>query len=301
MSGELIKDTCDLSSIQKDSIEFVNDMNYVSELLCPLKASDIRENVIYKEVIHFEYESKSVGCMRAANILLPANYDADKKYPVLYFMHGIFGDEYSMVGDANNKIPQIVSNLAADGVIDNVIVVFPNMYATSDKNLKPGFDAKQIAPYDFFINDLVNDLVPYIESEYSVSDNRQDRGIIGFSMGGRETLYIGLNCSDLFAYIGAIAPAPGLTPSKDWAMEHKGQLAEENLRFSDDKCLPSLLMICCGTKDSVVGEFPKTYHEIMNRNKVEHLWYEVPDADHDSNAIKSGLYNFLIRWRKYKG
>jgi hypothetical protein len=55
-------------------------------------------------------------------------------------------------------------------------------------------------------------------------------------------------------------------------------------------------MICCGTRDGVVGKFPESYHNIMTTNKVEHLWYEVPGADHDSNAIKSGLYNLLIRW-----
>ena len=54
-------------------------------------------------------------------------------------------------------------------------------------------------------------------------------------------------------------------------------------------------MICCGTKDSVVGKYPLSYHEIFDRNGVSHLWYEFPDADHDSNAIRSGLFNFLIR------
>ena len=55
-------------------------------------------------------------------------------------------------------------------------------------------------------------------------------------------------------------------------------------------------MICCGTKDGVVGKFPESYHNIMTANNVEHLWYEVPGADHDSNAVRSGLYNLLIRW-----
>jgi len=48
----------------------------------------------------------------------------------------------------------------------------------------------------------------------------------------------------------------------------------------------------------VVGKFPLSYHELFEKNNVEHLWYEVPGADHDSNAIRSGIYNFLIRWTK---
>lgn len=52
-------------------------------------------------------------------------------------------------------------------------------------------------------------------------------------------------------------------------------------------------MVCCGTNDSVVGAFPKSYHDIMERNEVNHIWYEVPGADHNSYAIRSGLYNFI--------
>lgn len=55
-------------------------------------------------------------------------------------------------------------------------------------------------------------------------------------------------------------------------------------------------MVCCGTNDSVVGRFPLSYHEIMEKNEVVHLWYEVPGADHNDQAIRSGLYNFILRW-----
>lgn len=244
------------------------------------------------------YYSDTTKCDRKAKVLLPANYDFNKEYPVIYFLHGIFGDENSMIGDNNNRIIEITGNLNADEITDDFILVFPDMYATSDSQLKPGFNEEQIAPYDNFINDLVNNLIPYMGSHYSVLNDRQHRGIIGFSMGGRESLYIGLMRSDLFAYIGAISPAPGLTPSKDWAMQHKGQLAEDELLVRNEEFLPKLMMICCGTKDSVVGNFPKSYHDIMTGNNVEHLWYEVPEADHDSNAIRSGLYNYLIRFGK---
>ena len=115
-------------------------------------------------------------------------------------------------------------------------------------------------------------------------------------MGGRETLFIGLSRPDLFGYIGAIAPAPGLVPGKDSFMTHVGQMQEDEVKYDEDDVLPEFLMVCCGTRDSVVGKFPQSYHEIFERNGVGHLWYEVPGADHDSNAIRSGIYNFLIRW-----
>ena len=301
MSGELLKNTEDLSegissAETSEEAAYCTSMDEVLNVLCPAEISLKRNDAAYGNVTHIEYDSTTTGCKRGANILLPADYDTGKSYPVLYFLHGIFGDENSMINDGNNKIKEIVGNLKADGLIDDIIVVFPNMYASSDPDLTPGFAPEQIAPYDNFINDLTNDLIPYIESNYSAMTDREHRGIIGFSMGGRETLFIGLSRSDLFAYIGAIAPAPGLTPAKDWAMEHAGQLAEDEAIVKNTDYMPELLMICCGTKDSVVGKYPLSYHEIFDRNGVPHLWYEVPDADHDSNAIRSGLFNFLIRW-----
>ena len=249
---------------------------------CPAETAKRVEGREYGSAEHITYFSQTTGLERGANVLLPPDYDPEKQYGVLYFQHGIFGDEYSLLGDTANAIPEILGNLSAQGQAREVIAVFPNMYAASDPQQEPGFTAEAVAPYDNFINELVNDLIPYIESHYCVSARREDRGILGFSMGGRETLYIGINRPDLFGYIGAISPAPGLTPARDWAMTHPGQL----------------LMICCGSRDSVVGQFPSGYHQILERNGVEHLWYEVPEADHDSQAIRSGLYNFMIRWKE---
>lgn len=264
--------------------------------LCPDEVSKSVAGREYGSVEHITYHSETTGLERGANVLLPPGYDSEKQYAVLYFQHGIFGDEYTLTGDVNNAIPQILGNLAAESRAREVIAVFPDMYATSDPELKPGFSQEEVAPYDNFINELTQDLIPCIESRYSVATDRESRGILGFSMGGRETLYIGVNRPDLFGYVGAISPAPGLTPAKDWAMSHPGQLQEEELCFAQGAETPKLLMVCCGTKDSVVGKFPESYHQILENNGVEHLWFEVPGADHDSQAIRSGLYNFMIRW-----
>ena len=293
MNGELIQDTNDL---QNDTTAIEVDMEQVTDTICPTRISMLRSDAAYGKTEHFTYESTTCGRTRGANILLPPGYSQEKQYPVLYFLHGIFGDENSMLGDSNNRIPEIIGNLREDGCIPDIIVVFPNMYASVDPALQPGFTNEQIAPYDNFINDLEKDLIPYVEENYSVMNDREHRGLIGFSMGGRESLFIGTTRSDLFSCAGAISPAPGVTPGKDWAMEHPGQMKEEEFVIRQEEYPLKLLMLCCGTKDSVVGKFPASYHDILINNQVDHLWYEVPDADHDSNAIKSGLYNFLIRW-----
>lgn len=271
--------------IVMDGIEIKKD--------CPIEVYEARGNTDYGVINHHTYHSDTTGLDRGVNVLLPANYDESKEYPVLYLLHGIFGDEYSLSGDTNNKLVEIMGNLQADDAAKEMIVVLPNMYATSDPNQQPAFNSEAVAPYDNFINDLVNDLIPFIEKNYSVLPGRENRAIAGFSMGGRETLFIGLSRPDLFAYVGAIAPAPGLVPGKDWAMNHPGQLQEDELTFAGKDYEPTVLMICCGTQDGTVGKFPESYHNIFERNEVAHIWYEVPGADHDSKAIRSGLYNFV--------
>lgn len=274
------------------------DKTTVTQTTCPSEICIKQMGVEYGTVEHITYQSVTTGLERGVNVLLPANYSEEKKYAVLYFQHGIFGDENSLINDGNNKIKEIVANLVAEGRTKDMIVVFPHMFAKTDPNQQPGFSAEAMIPYDNFINDLVNDLIPLIESKYSVHTDRENRAILGFSMGGRETLFIGLSRPDLFGYIGAIAPAPGLVPGKDHFMTHVGQMQEEEVKFAEGAELPELLMVCCGTKDGVVGKFPESYHNLFDANGVEHLWYEVPGADHDSNAIRSGLYNFLIRWNE---
>ena len=94
---------------------------------------------------------------------------------------------------------------------------------------------------------------------------------------------------------GAIAPAPGLTPGKDWAMTHPGQFATEDELGFQIPDFETFVMICCGDSDRTVGKFPLSYHNIMTKNGIAHDWFEVPAADHDSKAISTGYYNFLLR------
>ncbi len=276
---------------KKDVWEFVLDDSI--EEFCPTAIAEPRDGVTYGEYTHGTYFSKTCGLERGYNILLPAGYSEDKQYPVLYLLHGIFGNEYSFSGDPANRIKEIVGNMTADGIIEETIVVCPNMFASTDPEQQPGFDAESVRPYDNFINDLVNDLMPYIESEYSVLTGRENTYLAGFSMGGRETIYITLKKPELFGYACAISSAPGVVPSSDKFMSHEGQMEESEMKFEEGATVPNKFILCCGTSDSVVGKFPLSYHEILEKNGTDHIWYEIPGADHDNNAIKSGLYNLF--------
>ncbi len=269
------------------SDEYMKNMKI--DTLCPSNILDRRDGVDYGSFQHKTYYSKTTNCVRGFNILLPANYNPQKKYPVLYLLHGIFGDEYSMT---DTGIENIVANHVADGNAKEMIVVLPNMFAAPAGSV-PSFTDEGIKGYDNFVNDLTNDLMPYIESNYSVATGRDNTAIAGFSMGGRETLFIGVTRSDKFGYVGAMCPAPGVTPGRDSMMYHKGQLQESEFNVANHAYDPYVLMIAAGTNDGVVGGFPKSYDEILTRNGQNHIYYEVPGGAHDNTSIRSGLNNFL--------
>ncbi|MBO4421233.1 MAG: esterase family protein [Lachnospiraceae bacterium] len=260
---------------------------------CPASVTTTRKDVTYGAFTHGTYYSETCGMDRGYCILLPADYSTEKKYPVLYLLHGIFGNEYSFSQDASNKIKEIVGNMAADGYIEETIIVCPDMYAKTDPAQKPGFDGESCLPYDNFINDLVNDLMPYIEKEYSVLTGRENTYLAGFSMGGRETLFITLQKPELFGYVCAISAAPGIVATTDKFMTHPGMLEESEVKFAEDAVTPEVFILCCGSRDSVVGQYPKSYHEMLEANGSDHIWYEIPGADHDNDAIKSGLFNLF--------
>ncbi len=261
-------------------------------LLCPSQYLKKRDGAAYGKFNHITYYSDYCKRDRGATVLLPAGYTEEKKYPVVYLLHGIFGDENSFAGDAN--LPVLIGNLVADGLSEEFILVCPAMFAASDDTAQaPGFSAEQMIPYDNFAHDLTQCLIPYIEENYSVIGGREGTYIAGFSMGGRETLYTIITYPDRFRAACAIAPAPGLVPGVDMFMTHEGSYKEEEVKFADGVTIPDKIIICCGTKDSVVGQFPKSYHNLFVKNGIDHIWYEVPNADHDMNAQYSGLYNFL--------
>lgn len=257
-------------------------------IMCPSEYLKKSADVKYSELIRTKYYSTTCEKERNVNILLPADYSEDKEYPVLYFLHGIFGDENSMIGCGPT-----IENMMAKGAAEEMIIVFPYMYASKTQDVCTAIDDTNIAAYDNFVNDLVTDLMPFIKENYSVKEGKENTAIVGFSMGGRESLAIGLLKPDLFGYVGAISPAPGLVPGKDWAIEHPGQFKEEEVKFGDEK--PYLLMICCGDSDKVVGTFPESYHQVFEKNEVDHIWWVIPGSDHGDPAISSGVYNFCGR------
>src|SRR5438093_11551433 len=112
-----------------------------------------------------EYDSTTVGAKRKAQVYTPPGYSKDQKYPVLYLLHGIGGDEkeWTRGGVAN----VILDNLYADKKAASMIVVLPNGRASKDVTAKSGF-GQQGPAFAAFERDLLEDLIPFIEKTYSV-------------------------------------------------------------------------------------------------------------------------------------
>lgn len=243
-----------------------------------------RKDVGYGEIVGIEYYSTTTQCDRKANIILPDGYSEDTTYPVVYLLHGIGGSENEWIREG--KPQEIIGNLIADGEVVPFIAVIPNIRATApETDTSDIYGANNVNAFDNFINDLRDDLMPYMAEHYNIYTDREHTAICGLSMGGMESLSIGFQMLDTFGYIGAFSPAPSLNTAL--------------LNLSGSDYIPYFVMICNGDADEVVHNIPKDYHNVMVMNGVEHVWYEIPGGKHNFGVWNDGLYNFLKRIFKY--
>ncbi len=160
------------------------------------------KNVSHGSMDYVNYFSKSLNYTNNALVYLPPSYykDTQKKYPVFYLISGTTDTEevYYKVGRVN----YILDNLIADGKAKEMIVVLPygNPYKLLPTNPSDGMPATKFGN-DVFSNDLIGDLMPYIEQTYRTINDREHRAIGGFSRGGNQGLYNGLSNLDKFSYL----------------------------------------------------------------------------------------------------
>ncbi len=250
--------------------------------------TDEKSGVQYGTMTRYEYYSTTRARMTGVNVLLPPDYTTDKQYPVLYALHGYWDDESTLLEYSDART--MAGNLMASGEAEEMIIVFPYIYTSKTEPYCTGMDLANSLNYDNFINDLVNDLMPWMSQNFSIRTGRENTAITGFSMGARESLFIGLTRSDLFGYVGSACTAPGLPPGWDTNI-HPGQLQEGELRPFYET--PQLILITAGGYDSVVQDNPSAYEQMLTHNGVPHLFHYVPNGGHDSSSIQPHFYNFL--------
>ena len=243
----------------------------------PAEINANRAEVPHGKLELIEYDSKTVGIKRKVNVYTPPGYDKNKKYPVLYLLHGIGGDETEWLRFASPHL--LMDNLLADGKAQPMIIVLPNGRAQKDD--RPGPNAMATAPaFAVFERDLLDDLIPAIEKRYSVKSDRESRGVAGLSMGGGQSLNFGLGHLDTFAWVGGFSSAPNTKPP--------AQLLPDP---SAAKAKLKLLYLSCGNKDGLIG-ISQGVHGYLKEKEVPHLW-NVDSHAHDPTHWKNNLYYFL--------
>jgi len=235
-----------------------------------------REGIAHGKLEMVEYDSKSVGNKRKALVYRPPGYSADNRYPVLYLLHGIGGDENEWRRGGHPEI--ILDNLIADKKAEPMIIVMPNGRAQPDD--RPGTNAMATAPaFGKFDKDLLGDLIPFIESKYSVKSDRESRALAGLSMGGGQSLNFGLANLDTFAWVGGFSSAPNTKPAAELLPDP--EKAKKQLK---------LLWISCGNKDGLI-RISQGVHAYLKEREVPHIWH-VDEHAHDFQHWKKALYSF---------
>jgi enterochelin esterase family protein len=208
-----------------------------------------QQDVPHGIVHHRFYTSKAAGDQRDYYVYTPPGYDpkAHTKYPVLYLLHGYSDDAsgWTSVGRANF----ILDNLIAQGKVQPMIVVMPLGYGVMAFVTGHGADfdsSMRQKSFAIFSKTLLDEIIPQVETQYHVSRRAQDRAIAGLSMGGGQSLLIGLNHPKTFDWVGAFS-AGGYGPDFD------AQFPTLNAKTAQQR---RLLWIACGKDDIYVTKTP---------------------------------------------
>jgi enterochelin esterase-like enzyme len=223
------------------------------------------------------YPSKTVGVKRKALLYTPPGYSAAKKYPVLYLLHGIGGDEREWFRHGNPQV--IFDNLYAEGKMEPMLVIMPNGRAMEDDRAGGNVMAPdRVAAFSTFEKDLLDDLIPFVEKQFPVIKDREHRAIFGLSMGGGQALNFGLGHIDTFAWVGGFSSAPNTKMPQELLPVPKE--AKDKLK---------LLWISCGDQDGLLNTSKRT-HEYLSEHGVPHIYY-LESGGHDFNVWRNDLYN----------
>jgi enterochelin esterase-like enzyme len=238
-----------------------------------------RKDVPHGRLEMITYESKSVGKTRKLQVYSPPGYSEEKKYPVLYLLHGIGGDETEWQRFTRTNV--LLDNLMAEGKVTPMIVVMPN--GRAQKNDRAEGNVFAAAPaFAAFEQDLLKDVIPSIESRYSVHADREHRALAGLSMGGGQSLNFGLAHLDTFAWVGAFSAAPNTKPAAELVPDPAS--ARQQLK---------LLWLACGKKDGLI-RISQGIHAYLKDKDIPHVWHVDGNA-HDSTEWKNNLYHFSQR------
>ena len=219
--------------------------------------------------IHY-YNSKTFqNALRMVYVYTPPGYESSTaRYPALYLMHGAGGSESSWFTAGRANI--ILDNLIADGNAKPMVVVMPYGRAGVSTTIDPFGAPPGPQGNPVFPNDVVADILPFMEKNYRLIANADNRAIAGLSMGGNQTLHIGLNNLDTFHAIGAFSPVIFNATVEQDHPKAFADVAATNKKLK-------LFYIYCGVDDTLF-ESNKSFHALLDEKKIKHTFVETKEA-----------------------
>ena len=238
---------------------------YLSMLLI-----DGERSANYKEapqrgtVSHVWYDSGILGINRRMTVYLPYGYEdnPDKRYPVLYLLHGAGGDEEAWI--SMGRAAQIMDNLICKGEAVPMIVVIPNGNPGQQAAQTLGlpvktFERNDPASANGYVRSLVTEIVPYIDKHYRTDAKPASRAIAGLSMGGGHTTTAAIMYPGTFDYICPMSS--GLRAYDDIDKDLQGI----------KKAGYKLFFVGCGTADNLAYASSQNLDAALTRNGMEHI------------------------------
>jgi len=220
------------------------------------------------------YFSKSLKSRRSVHVYTPPGYEKDsRKLPVLYLFHGAGDNDATWT--ATGRAHFIADNLHAQQKIKPMVIVMTDGHALSGNptRVSTNMIARNV---EAFAEDLLKDVMPLIESTYRVKANRDNRAIIGLSMGGGQSLSIGLKHRELFAWVGGMS---SFLPNGEQTVAEA---------FVDSKNNLKLLWIACGKEDFLIDNARQLSAALAAKN-IPHEFKET-----------AGNHSWPV-WRRYLG
>jgi len=240
------------------------------------------QDVPHGEIRTLLYKSQSNKVTRELNVYLPPGYDANsrQRYPVLYLLHGFANDHHSWhrYGRAND----ILDNLLATKAIKPFIVVMPLGYGGASVNgdgtgIPPASPGPFGGDFALYERDILEDVIPLIDGKYRTVANRENRAIMGFSMGGMQAGRFGLGHLETFSYVGLMSA--GLLGNPASAAAGPDPIAPLAANAAAANKQLKLLWIGCGVDDTaMVGA--RATHEALQKAGIQHTFVESEGAHH---------------------
>jgi enterochelin esterase family protein len=228
------------------------------------------------------YTSKSLGAGRKIVVYTPPGYESSsERYPVLYLLHGAGSNETAWTERGRAHV--ILDNLIADGRLKPLVVVMPFGFAFQRAPGARGDAAENKQQREGFWKDFVDDVIPMVERAFRVHGDREHRAIAGLSLGGAQSLAIGLSRTDLFSHIAAFSSAMGAATNPATGGVDFSAVLADSTRINQQL---KLLWVGCGTEDTLFDS-NVAFSQLLTKHKIEHTF-----------RVTGGAHTFAV-WQRY--